>query len=209
VKKKPVAPSPVDAELLKQIMADPPGPLFLKYENRESFFDPGVQSVLMTRHPSSCESGTPKHWPITAWQMTDQYVLVRNLRNFSGGEIQNALEVHEAFSRDPLFIAELLAAIVRFRFTKAARIKDPDDTLAQIQKWRTDFLFLSKVVPRGYLEGWKKRRSDSAYRKAVHDENKRRDKIMADWLDCWTAYFRIESAEKCPAKARYQIARNK
>jgi hypothetical protein len=95
----------------------------LRWTGRDSFFDPGVQEVLMERHPSKGSFGKEgfKGYAIDAWRAVDQFALTRGFSDRSLAEFG-------AFMRlDPLWTTRLLNAVMLAHESQASnpKIKQP------------------------------------------------------------------------------------
>ena len=107
----------------------PRADMFLRWAGRESFFDKGVREVLLRLHPDQWPG-----FPIDAWSIADSIALAPSERQWS--------RLFPHMERFPLWTAELLAAIARYRAAAHDREKCPATALDQLIAWRGDrYLF--------------------------------------------------------------------
>ncbi len=109
-------------------LGEPRVDMFLRWWGRESFFDDGVQEVLLRFHPEN-----QKHFPddllgfpIHAWSTVDSVRMAPCEKTWS-----DLLPIMQRF---PLWTAELLHAMMRYH---ARQTKQPD-TLRQLIDWRNE-----------------------------------------------------------------------
>jgi hypothetical protein len=84
-------------------------PFRLKWQERDSFFDPAVQSILMERHPAKNAAAKAgfRGLPVDAWKAVDQFAR-------TAGSSERSLAEFGVFMRlDPLWISRLLSAVAQ------------------------------------------------------------------------------------------------
>ena len=205
---------------------------FLKWWQRDSFFDDEVQTVLLERLSPDLNAAPWEAlaYPIQAWSDADNFRLTRLEQSFEMACIKEW-----ACGIDSQWFVRLMSALDSYYSRRAEAFKNPKRTLDKVERWRTEHYFretsqialpkaeatrinaeIRKIreaakahpdqfrgVPPLYveakLESPRKYGEDGheldkidggAARKAIHDENKRRAKIMEQWAACWLAHLR-------------------
>jgi len=217
-----------------EITGEPVEKFFLKWWQRDSFFDDEVQAVLLERLPTDINAAAWEAlaYPIQAWSDADNFRLTRLETSFEIACIKEW-----TCSIDSQWFVRLMSALDSYYRRGAEAFNNPKRTLDKVERWRTERYFretsqlalpkaeathinakIRKIreaakahpdqfcgVPPIYVET--KLESPRKYgeddferylaeidggtaRKAVHDENKRRTKIMEQWAACWLAHLR-------------------
>lgn len=186
--------------------------MFLKWWQRETFFDQNVQTILIERHPKNMdyESASNIGYPIFAWSTAEQQSL--GTCSLDGTEIC----ANEITRHDPLWFPRLAMAVREARIRINQWRKTPETVLHRYIVWR-DKKYLwetDSITPSNSPEfikdaidycvpDWesnpkysrddcirKMERARIAIQKAITIENQRRDEIQVLWAECWLTHIR-------------------
>lgn len=157
----------------------------------DSFFSKPVQAVLEKRHPENWKYGPNDSiaYPIFMWREAHYFTLFSTpapafLDTLRGG-------------REMDWTCDLIKAVKAFRVQRA----NPKTTIEKFMRWRIDHMLdeLSKIKPAPKPGSWSEialglfgrhdHGGDVRLRKALHDENARREKILNRWEAQWIAYY--------------------
>lgn len=129
-----------------ELFGDARPKMFLKHWDRETFFNDGVQEVLMERHPSRLTYKGPncsawETYPIVAWGICEQKRL--------GTKQEDDTEFlsNEFYHEDPKWFARLTLAMIEAGEEISQRTRTPKTVLDKFVKWRNDFYLKETGFP--------------------------------------------------------------
>ena len=158
---------------------------------RDTFFDEGVQKVLLERHPENYQyDSTANHYyPIEAWKVADQQALGTRLHD------ETELRASELAFNDREWFARLTLAVSGARSQRAERERNPQNDLDRFLNWRNQHFLFDARPPSKYDEALTAMGSKvgkdptGSIRKAMSLENRRRKQIWDKWGQCWMTHL--------------------
>src|ERR1035441_7370105 len=117
---------------------NPKEKFFLKWWNRDSFFDDEVQIVLLERLPPDINTAPwdALAYPIQAWSDADNFRLTRLEQSFEMGCIKDW-----TCGNDSQWFVSLMAALDSYYKRRAEAHKNPKRTVDKVEHWRTQRYF--------------------------------------------------------------------